>query len=208
MVPNALEAVDALFRRQRTAVAIYGAVMMIDASGQQVGAFVPEAFDQRALMRCELVPPFSTSFFHRERCGPELRGDASLAVCQDFELWLRLSRHEIARTTIVLGATRVSYKSMTRNVENYERFCAEKIAAVERFIADQPHLKRERKAAVTGIYCWAAESILEIEGPGPRFDSFVDRAAAVAPDDERLHCVRERASATLRSFTPMASAGS
>jgi hypothetical protein len=97
---------------------------------------------------------------------------------------------------------------MTRNVENYERFCAEKIVAVERFIAAQPHLKRERKLAVTGIYCWAAESILEIEGPGPRFDSFVDRAAAVAFDDQRLQRVRERASTTLRSFSPMASAGS
>ena len=41
-------------------------------------------------------------------------------------------------------------------------------------------------AAVAGIYCWAAESILEIEGPGPRFASFVRRAEELAPDDERL----------------------
>ena len=108
LLPNALEAVDGLFRKHRTAVAIYGAVMMIDASGKQVGTFVPEAFDQHALMRCELVPPFSTSFFHRRRCGTELRGDASLTVGQDFELWLRLSGREIVRSTTVLGATRLS----------------------------------------------------------------------------------------------------
>jgi len=53
LVPNALEVVDALFLRHRTAVAIYGAVRMIDAAGKQVGSFVPEAFDQGALMRCE-----------------------------------------------------------------------------------------------------------------------------------------------------------
>lgn len=194
LVPKALEAVDALFRKHRKAVAIYGAVTMIDASGQPVGSFVPAAFDQHALMRCELVPPFSTSFFDRKRCGAELRGDASLTACQDFELWLRLSGREIVRSTTVLGATRLSHKSMSRNAENYERFCSEKIVALERFIADRPRLQPERNAAVAGIYCWAAESILEIEGPGPRFESFVDRSAALCPDHERLQRVRDRAS--------------
>jgi len=194
LVPNALEAVDALFRKHRTAVVIYGAVAMIDASGQKIGSFVPEAFDLHALMRCELVPPFSTSFFNRQRCGPELRGDASLTAGQDFDLWLRLSAREIVRSTTVLGATRLSHKSMSRNAENYQHFCAEKIVALERFIADRPRLQPERNAAVTGIYCWAAESILEIEGPGPRFESFVDRAAALCPEIERLQRVRDRAS--------------
>jgi glycosyltransferase involved in cell wall biosynthesis len=194
LVPNALETVDALFREHQTTVAIYGAVMMIDETGQEVGMFVPDAFDQRALMRCELVPPFSTSFFHRERCGSELRGDASLTAAQDFELWLRLSDRAIVRSTAVLGATRLSDKSMSRNAENYERFCAEKIAALERFVAHRPHLKQERKLAVAGINCWAAESVLELEGPGPRFESFVERAAALCPEDERLLRVRNRAS--------------
>lgn len=194
LVPNALESVDALFRKHRTAVAIYGAVTMIDASGQPIRSFVPEVFDQRALMRCELVPPFSTSFFNRKRCGPELRGDGSLTAGQDFDLWLRLSAREVVRTTTVLGATRVSYKSMSWNPDNYEHFCAEKIVALERFLADRPRLQTERTAAVAGIYCWAAESILEIEGPGPRFESFVDRAAALSPEDERLQRVRDRAS--------------
>jgi glycosyltransferase involved in cell wall biosynthesis len=193
LLPDALETVDAMFHELPTAAVVYGAVRMIDARGHQVGSFLPEEFDQQALMRCELVPPFSTSFFHRQRCGPELRGDASLRTNQDFELWLRLSDREIVRTTTVLGATRLSYKSMSRNAENYERFCAEKIAALERFIAQKPHLQSERNAAVTGIYCWAAESILDIEGPGPRLQSFIDRAAALSPGNERLHRVRDQA---------------
>jgi glycosyltransferase involved in cell wall biosynthesis len=190
LVPSALETVDALFREHQTAVAIYGAVRMIDTTGEEMGTFVPDAFDQRAVMRCELVPPFSTSFFHRERCGPELRGDASLTAAQDFELWLRLSDREIVRTTTVLGATRLSHKSMSRSAENYERFCAEKIVALERFIALRPHLKQERRAAVAGINCWAAESVLELEGPRPRFESFVQRAAALCPEGERVLRVR------------------
>jgi glycosyltransferase involved in cell wall biosynthesis len=196
LVPNALEAVDALFRKHRTAVAIYGAVQMIDASGRHLGLFVPEEFDQRAMMRCELVPPFSTTFFDRGRCGPELRGDPTLTAGQDFDLLLRLSEQEIVRSTTVLGTTRLSHKSMSRNPDNYEHFCAEKIVALERFIADRPHLQPERDAAIGGVYCWAAESILEIEGLGPRFESFVERAAALSPDSEHLQQVRARANET------------
>jgi glycosyltransferase involved in cell wall biosynthesis len=195
LLPNALEVVDALFRKHRTASAIYGAVMMIDAAGRQVGLFVPEAFDKHALLRCELVPPFSTTFFNRRRCGPELRGDPSLTAGQDFELLLRLSARRIVRSTTILGATRLSPKSMSRNPENYEHFCAEKIVALDRFLADKARLQQERDAAVSGIYCWAAESILEIEGLGPRFESFVDRAAILCPDSERLLQIRARASA-------------
>jgi glycosyltransferase involved in cell wall biosynthesis len=193
IVPNALRTVDALFRRHRTAHAVYGAVRMIDASGRELRTFIPQPFDARALMRCELVPPFSTSYFNRRRCGSELRGDASLTTAQDFELWLRLSSREIIRTTEVLGATRLSHKSMTRNPANYEYFCAEKIAALDGFIARRPQLQPHRTAAVAGIYCWAAESLLEIEGPSPRFESFVDRAATLSLAAERLQRLRQRA---------------
>ena len=186
LLPNALETVDGLFREHPQVTAIYGAVKMIDEKGGQVGLFVPAEFDRRALMRCELVPPMSTTYFDRRRSGDELRGDASLTAGQDYELLLRLSGREIVRSTAVLGATRLSYKSMTRNPENYERFCTEKIAALRQFVDTHPDLEGERVAAVAGIYCWAAESILEIEGPGPRFASFVRRAEELAPDDERL----------------------
>jgi glycosyltransferase involved in cell wall biosynthesis len=193
LVPDALRTVDALFRRHRTADAVYGAVKMIDAAGRELRTFVPEPFDARALMRCELVPPFSTSYFNRRRCGSELRGDASLTTAQDFELLLRLSDRKIVRSTHVLGATRLSDKSMTRNPANYEHFCAEKIAVLDGFLARRPELQPHRTAAVTGIYCWAAESLFELEGPSPRFESFVDRAATLSPLDERLQRVRERA---------------
>jgi glycosyltransferase involved in cell wall biosynthesis len=193
ILPNALETIEDLFRRHRTAHAIYGAVSMIDEGRRPLRTFVPAEFDQRALMRCELVPPFSTSYFHRQRCGAELRGDASLTAAQDFELWLRLSDREIVRSTAVLGATRISHKSMTWNADNYERFCAEKIAALERFIAARPSLSPERDAAVAGVYCWGAESVLEVEGPGPRFESFLERAEALRPGDQRVEHIRDRA---------------
>jgi glycosyltransferase involved in cell wall biosynthesis len=192
LLPNALETVDALFRTHRGAVAIYGAVKMIDATGRQVGLFEPAEFDRQALMRCELVPPMSTTFFDQRRCGPQLRGDASLTAAQDFDLLLRLSGRRIVRTTAVLGATRLSGKSMTRNADNYERFCSEKIVALARFIESNPALEPERDSAVAGIYCWAAESILDIEGPSTRFASFVGRAAVLYPKGDRLQRLRDQ----------------
>ena len=192
MLPNALDTVDRLFRRHRRAVAIYSAVQVIDADGEPLRLFVPAEFDQRALMRCELVPPMSTTYFDRRRCGADLRGDASLTAGQDYELLLRLSNRRILRTTAVLGATRISSKSMTRDAANYERFCREKIAALEGFIRARPPLESERDSAVAGIYCWTAESILEIEGPGPRYESFVDRAAEIEPASERLRLLRDK----------------
>jgi glycosyltransferase involved in cell wall biosynthesis len=203
ILPNALATVDALFRGHRGVAAIYGAVKMIDARGRELGSFVPAEFDRRAVMRCELVPPMSTTYFDRQRCGPALRGDASLRTAQDFDLFLRLAGRKIVRTTAVLGATRLSHKSMTRNAENYELFCSEKIAALERFIDAHPDLETERDAAVAGIYCWAAESILDIEGRGPRFESFVRRAATRSPDDDRLRPLRDQLRAsdsTLETF--------
>jgi glycosyltransferase involved in cell wall biosynthesis len=192
LLPGALDTVDALFRKSRRAVALYGAVRMIDASGLQVGLFEPAGFDRRALMRCELVPPMSTTFFDRQRCGPLLQGDASITTVHDFDLLLRLSGRTIVRTTAVLGATRLSEQSMTRNPENYERFCSEKILALERFIHDHPALEQEGDAAVAGIYCWAAESILDLEGPGERFESFVERAEERFSTYDRVLRLRDR----------------
>jgi glycosyltransferase involved in cell wall biosynthesis len=186
LLPNALATIDAFFREHRGVTAVYGAVQMIDEARGHLGLFVPGAFDRRALMRCELVPPMSTTYFDRRRCGNELRGDSSLTAVQDFDLFLRLSARKIVRSTAVLGATRLSPRSMTRNAENYELFCAEKIAALERFIDAHPELEGERDEAVAGIYCWAAESILDIEGLGPRFESFVRRAEKFGSDEERL----------------------
>ena len=177
--------------------AIYGAVKMIDEKGGEVGLFVPAEFDRRALMRCELVPPMSTTYFDRRRCGDELRGDASSRQARTSSCCCAFPA-EIVRSTAVLGATRLSYKSMTRNPENYERFCTEKIAALRQFVDTHPDLEGERVAAVAGIYCWAAESILEIEGPGPRFASFVRRARGARP--------RRRAAATARGPGPTKSA--
>ena len=206
LIPSdALERAVAVLRDHPDAGALYGAVDLVDAGGASIGVFVPSAFELGPLMRCELVPPFSTGFFVRTVCGDELRCDPSLTMCADFDLWLRLSPHEIVRTEHVLGRTRHSAKSMTRTPSLYEQFTREKLAALERHFERHPELARERDEAVAGVYCWAAESLFELEGASERSRAMLERAALAAPRYRRVEKVRRRLDGSLP--TPSASTG-
>jgi glycosyltransferase involved in cell wall biosynthesis len=190
--PDALERAVALFREHPGAAAVYGAVQMIDGDAAPIELFVPEPFEIAAVLRCELVVPFSTSFFSRKVCGLELRCDPSLETCADFDLWLRLSQWEILRTERPLGRTRLSPKSMTRDPSRYEQFCRDKITALERHLDRRPELTTERSEAIAGIYCWAAESLLALEGRSERCEAMVERAAATAPNYGRFEQLAAR----------------
>ena len=131
------------------------------------------------------VPPFSTAFFSRNRCGAELRCDPSLMTCADYDLWLRISHLELVSTPIVLGRTRISGSSMTCNPEHYEGFCRDKLAALDRHLENRGSAETERAAAVAGIHCWAAESLFALEGPSARCRSMLQRALAAVPDYPR-----------------------
>jgi glycosyltransferase involved in cell wall biosynthesis len=190
--PDALERAVALYREHPRAAALYGAVQVVDANAEPIELFVPEPFDIEALMRCELVPPFSTSFFSPRVCDAEFRCDMSLETCADFDLWLRLAGHEIVCTKHVLGRTRLSDRSMTRDPGRYEQFCRDKITALENHLTRHPEQSGDRAQAIAGIYCWAAESLLALEGPSERLRTMLERAAAMAPAYERVELAKAR----------------
>ena len=123
----------------------------------------------------------------------------SLETCADFDLWLRLSQHEIVRTEVVLGQTRLSDKSMTRDPSRYEQFCRDKITALENHLARHPEQAGERAEAIAGIYCWAAESLLSLEGPSERCRTMLERAATAAPSYERIEHATALAGAAFAS---------
>jgi glycosyltransferase involved in cell wall biosynthesis len=198
LAPDTLERIVALFREHRDAAALYGSVRMVDGDAMSIDVFEPPPFEIGALLRCELVVPFSTAFFSRRVCGSELRCDASLTTCADFDLWLRLSEHEIVRTPYVLGSTRLSPKSMTRNPSRYEQFCRDKITALQHHLARRPNLEGERDEAIAGIYCWAAESLLALEGPSERCRTMIKNAASAAPGYERVARLSARVAETAR----------
>lgn len=182
---NAIDlAVEAFAMNPRTA-ALYGDVLMIDANGELRDSFEPAAFGVQAVMRCELVPPFSTSFFSRTGCGDELRFDEQLETCADYDLWLRLSNRQIDHVPQPMGSTRLSPSSMSQDAVRYKQFCADKIASLTRYLDRRTHLPAERDEAIAGIYCWAAESIFGLEGESELFDTFVDLAGRHDPNSER-----------------------
>jgi glycosyltransferase involved in cell wall biosynthesis len=189
---DALNRAVEFFGEHPDSAAIYGAAEMIDAEGRSTGVFVPAEFDVHAVMRCELVPPFAQSFFSPQVCGSELRFDPRLKTCADFDLWLRLSHLPIGRTEAVIGTVRHSPKSMTRGAENYEQFCTDKLDALDRHVVRRPELAGERDEAAAGIYCWAADSLLALEGPSERFRTMLERADKTAPGYERVQSIRRR----------------
>jgi glycosyltransferase involved in cell wall biosynthesis len=190
--PDALERAVGFFGENPGSAALYGAAKVTDADGRSAGVFVPAEFDLPAVMRCELVPPFAQSFFSPGACGSELRFDSRLKTCADFDLWLRLSHLSIRRVERVFGTVRQSPKSMTRGADNYEQFCADKLTALDWYVARRPELAAERDEAAAGIYCWAAESLLGLEGPSERSRAMLERAERTAPRYERLDYMRRR----------------
>ena len=191
--PDALARVVAVFRERPELACLYGAVRTIDADGTVIGTFTPEPFDLVRVMSCELVPPFSTAYFSRRACGDELRVDERMTTCADYELWLRLGCLPIARTTDVLGSTRLSEASMSRRTEEYDVHCANKRAALRRYLDVQPRtalIDALQRRSEAGIWLWAAESVFNVEGRSERFERYVAAAADLVSDAPRLDAAR------------------
>ena len=187
--PDGLACAVEILARHPNCAALYGASKMIDAEGRFLGVFQPAAFELTRLLRCELVPPFASSFFSRRVCGPELRFDETLETCPDYDLWLRIGHLPIVHTSFALASTRVSENSMTRRPERYQQFCRDKIATLERYFTRyerNPVTEQIFREAVAGIYAWAAESIFELEGSSHRFHQFFQRAVGLHASSERL----------------------
>jgi glycosyltransferase involved in cell wall biosynthesis len=168
------------FKEHPEAAAIYGASELIDPDGNHIATFQAAPFNRAAVMRCDLVMPFASSFFSKRVCDVDLRFEETMKTCADFELWLRLSDRPIIRLTHLFSATRLSSKSMTRNVENYDQFCKDKLYALKRHI-DQHGEGLMAQVSLdlcsAGIYYWAAESIGGIEGISPRFEEYIRLAS-------------------------------
>jgi glycosyltransferase involved in cell wall biosynthesis len=193
LMPDALACVVEAFRAHPRCAVLYGAVEIIDQAGRLMTTFRAGPFDLARLMRSELVPPFSSAFFSRSRCGSALWFDDALKTCVDFDLWLRLGRLSVFYLPHVLGRTRLSQKSMTCRSSTYDQFCKDKIRAVTRFL-DGNYGKdiTLHQAAMAGIYLWAAESLQEMFGPRTKIQEYCCRAAELEPDSERLRQLKAR----------------
>lgn len=199
MAPNALEVVVKRFEEHPDAAVIYAAQLMIDENSNVLYPWFPEPFDLLQVIECRLVPPYGTSYLHRRNLGAEFFTDASMRTCSDYDFWLRVGSRKIVQIPDVLGSTRVSTASETARPESYRQFCADKLAALQRYcqrtlppgaLADSilAHGK-------CGIYLWAAESVRFIYPSAfglELFNEFIAEAAKVDPSSPRLKLLRRR----------------
>jgi len=190
---EALEIITKLFKKNPQVAAIYGTSKLIDNYGKVIqkgrGKEVVKPFNLIRLMRCELVPPFASSFFDAILCKEKLYCDERMETCWDFDLWLRLSDLPITATGSVLSYTRRHQNSSTCRPENYEKFCLNKIYALKKYLSRFPQdkpLMALYQFSVAGIYTWAAESIYGLEGTSRRFNYFGKKALFFDAYSERI----------------------
>ena len=117
-----------------------------------------------------------------------------MKTCADYDLWLRFSHLPIVRTEAVLGSTRLSDKSMTRNADRYEQFCRDKLQALDRHVARHSDDAGLRDESAAGIYCWAAESLASIDGSSEQRAAMLRRAEELDPGSPRIARAQEAAS--------------
>jgi hypothetical protein len=188
LAPEALSTAVSTFRQHPEAAVVYGAVEMINDDGSFHSSFAPPEFDLLKVITCELVPPWSTAFFSRRVCGAHFFHDPSIPGCVDYDTWLRLGHLPILQITDVLGRTRLGKQSVSCRVENYEVFCEEKIRSLRQYLqrtdAGALHVGLLRHG-ITGIYCWAAESLERLGASRGDVDRYVDLALRTDPTSVR-----------------------
>jgi glycosyltransferase involved in cell wall biosynthesis len=199
--PDALEKGVGWFRERPDAVCINGTVRLVNADGCVVQVFPAPRFDLLRHLSNEVVLPFS-GFLNRHRIGDELRYDESLKTCPDYDFWIRLGVRfpatDFAVAPDFFKAARSDAASMSFRPESYDQFCRDKVYILNRFMDAQPPsliVEALRRSATAGIYLWAAECLLGIEGPSQSFMRWCAMAARVTPWSPRLLRLAEESKA-------------
>ena len=202
---DAVDVVLRAFAEHSDAAVVYGACNMVDANRRFLHLWTPPEFDLLGLMEGEVVPPFATSFFARDRCGADLYFDEEFRTVADFDLWLRLSHLKIARVLDVLAEVRVGDQSSTWNAANYDDQIGFKIRALRKLL-DGPGrarvLEQLFERAEAGINLWAVDSMQVIGASQERIDRYFTRATHTDLRSERFRDVLARARPHLPESDP------
>lgn len=164
---GAFAQVAQLFSSDTELGVLYGAQRIIMADGRSVDTYVPAPYNVLDVLDCTLVPPFASSYFSLSRCRDVLTFDASLPTCPDYDVWLRVREKKVVAVRDVFSANRLSEKSGSCHLENYESFCEAKIMALQKHLSTLPHdafVAALERRATAGIYLWAATSVLGLFG--------------------------------------------
>ncbi len=186
--PNALENVVNVFREHPDAACIYGQTRMIDSIGNEIMVWDSPQFDLVNVLTAEFAPPFASAFFSPAVCGEALHFQENMKTCADYDLWLKLGHLPIVKVDMIFNATRISDRSMTRNIDRYDQFAKDKLDAAQRYLAKvppSPLLESLTRNVLAGIYLWCAESVLWQNAGPAYFQKYVDLALSIFPEAVR-----------------------
>lgn len=193
---NACQIAVNCFKEHPNSAALYGANKLIDSNGKSLNIFKPLPFDLLKLLRCELVPTTNGSFYNITVCKKEFVFDEEVKTCGDFGVWLSLSDFPILSTTKVLADTRLSNTSSTCQPKNYSQFCIDKIYFIERYLnrfENNILIHAILRLSIAGVYAWAAESILNLEGRSKKFYYYINKALEYDPVSEKAKMLKKKA---------------
>ena len=189
---NSLELAVGWFAHNPDAAVICGGQMLINQDGAEVQRYLAEPFDFLEVVQCHLVPPWSTCVFNGHILSKEdLWSDESMATCADYDLWLRLGsrfEHQILTRPQLFSLALADRTSMSFRPELFKQFCKDKCFALDRWLDSQNGnllVEPVRRAAKFGIYLWAAEQVLSMEGPSARALELVKEALLIHPRARR-----------------------
>jgi glycosyltransferase involved in cell wall biosynthesis len=189
---DALEKGVRWFRRFPRAAVVYGGVRLLNEKDQVKQIFIPPRFDLTRFVHNELFPT-TAGFLNRERIGHDLYYDESLQTCPDYDFWIRLGSRFRPQELVVVRepilTVRGDRTSMSYRAESFDQFTRDKIFVLERYLrslGDAAEVAKLRVTAKAGIFTWAAECVLELEGGSPRVLKWIGEAARLDPDSQRL----------------------
>ena len=162
MLPHAITWAVHNFSQNPAAAAIYGDSHIIDETGKNILSSRSRPWNFEQYLCCEIVPPFSASFFKTEsfnKIGYDRYND-----CGEFDIWLRLgSVFQINYIPCFVANFRRHASSDTSTTSNFYKTLPARIRAIEN-IADNPetpdYIRSLKTQAIAGLHLWAAENFI------------------------------------------------
>jgi glycosyltransferase involved in cell wall biosynthesis len=112
-LPGAISAAVEALGRAPGAGVVYGDAWWMDETGETTGRYPTRPFDRELLGKeCFICQP--AAFFRRDAYEEAGRMDAGLAICFDYELWIRMSRlRPMVKIDRLMAASRMHPGNLT-----------------------------------------------------------------------------------------------
>lgn len=198
LLPYALSWAVHNFKQYPANAAIYGDSHIIDEKGTVILSGRSGEWNFARYLCCEIVPPFSASFFRTEAFNKI--GYDRYNECGEFDIWLRLgSMFQINYIPCFVANFRRHTSSDTSTTSSFYMTLPGRIKAIEK-ITDDPetpgYIRALKMQALAGLHLWSAENFIT-HGHIRDAGEMIIAALSYAPKRERLVWVCRTFAATV-----------